>query len=154
MKKKILILLVLLMCVTGCTKQLKNVDNKLVKNDLTGQTLTKNILCQPEEEETIKKYNETLENAKKKYQEQLNNNEITKKQYDKKINSLVDISTLPKCSEFNVTDSGYEGIWTTIFVKPLAWLILKIGSLVKNYGLSVILITILQILIIKSTMYQ
>ena len=65
MKKKLLVLMVLLLCVTGCTKQLKDADNKLVKNEETGQTLTKNILCQPEEEETIKKYNETLENARK-----------------------------------------------------------------------------------------
>ena len=50
---------------------------------------------------------------------------------------------MPKCGEFSVTDSGYEGIWTTIFVKPLAWLILKIGGLVKNYGVSVVIITIL-----------
>lgn len=143
MKKKLLVLMILLLCVTGCTKQLKDADNKLVKNEETGQTLTKNILCQPEEEETIKKYNETLENARKTYQEQLEKKEITQKQYDKKMASLVDISTLPKCGEFSVTDSGYEGIWTTIFVKPLAWLILKIGGLVKNYGVSVVIITIL-----------
>lgn len=143
MKKKIIILVALLLCVTGCSTQLKDADNKLVKNEETGQTLVKNILCQPLEETTIKKYNETLENARKTYQEQLDNKEITQKQYDKKISSLMDITTLPKCSEFSVIESGYEGIWTTIFVKPLAWIILKVGSLVKNYGLSVIIITIL-----------
>lgn len=141
--KKIIIMIMLLFCVSGCSKQLKDADNKIVKNDLTGQTLTQNILCQPEEEETIKKYNETLEQAKIKYQEQLDNKEITQKQYDKKINSLVDINELPKCSEFSVFESGYEGVWTTLFVKPLAWVILKIGGLVKNYGLAVILVTLL-----------
>lgn len=141
--KKIIIMIMLLFCVSGCSKQLKDADNKIVKNDVTGQTLTQNILCQPEEEETIKKYNETLENAKVKYQEQLDNNEITQKQYDKKVAALVDINELPKCNEFSVLESGYEGIWTTIFVKPLAWVILKIGGLVNNYGLAVILVTLL-----------
>ena len=50
---------------------------------------------------------------------------------------------LPKCTDFKITSGGYEGIWTTIFVKPLAWVILKLGTLVKNYGLSIIIITIL-----------
>ena len=147
--KKIIIMIMLLFCVSGCSKQLTDADNKIVKNDSTGQTLTKNILCQPEEKDVIKKYNETLENAKLKYQQQLDNKEITQKQYDKKIDSLVDISELPKCSEFSVLDSGYEGVWTTLFVKPLAWVILKIGGLVKNYGLAVILVT----LIIRMCLY-
>lgn len=141
--KKILILILLLLCTSGCAKQLKDVDNKIVKVDSTGQTLTQNILCRPMEEETIKKYNEVLENSKQKLKEQLDNKEITQKQYDKKINALVDINKLSKCSEFSITDGGYEGMWTTIFVKPLAWVILKIGSFVKNYGLAVILVTLL-----------
>ena len=140
--KKILILL-LLLCVSGCAKQLKNENNELVKNEITGQTLTQNILCRPKEESTINKYNETLENSKIKYQQQLDNREITQKEYDKKIDALIDINELPLCSEFSITDGGYEGIWTTIFVKPLAWFILKIGGIVKNYGLAVIVVTLL-----------
>ena len=112
-------------------------------NLMNNQNAKEYFLNRGIKEETIKKYNETLENARKTYQEQLEKKEITQKQYDKKMASLVDISTLPKCGEFSVTDSGYEGIWTTIFVKPLAWLILKIGGLVKNYGVSVVIITIL-----------
>ena len=39
---------------------------------------------------------------------------------------------------------GYETLWTSVFVKPLAWLIVNIGKLSwKNYGLGIILITIL-----------
>ena len=116
-KKKITILLTImaLFTLTGCTKTLKNSDNKVVQNSETGQTLIKNILCQPENETTIKLYQE-------------NGFEIDK---------------LPTCKNFKITSGGYEGIWTTIFVKPLAWVILKIGGLVKNYGLAVILITIL-----------
>lgn len=144
-KKKILLVLSLLMVftLTGCTKNLTNAENKQVKNELTGQNLVANILCQPEDEETIKVYNDTRNNTIESLNKKLENKEITQKDYDKKMDSLVNIEDLPKCSEFTPASGGYEGIWTTIFVKPLAWLILELGELVKNYGISVILITIL-----------
>ena len=115
--KKIALVLLFLMLVSlsGCTKNLKNEENKIVQNTNTGQSLVENILCQPEDNETIELYKQ--------------NN--------------VDISNLPKCNNFKITSGGYEGIWTTIFVKPLAWIIIQIGKLVKNYGLSVIIVTLL-----------
>lgn len=112
---KMLILIILLFSLTGCTKILKDNNKKVVTNEITGQSLTKNILCKPTAEETIKKYKE----------------------------NKVDLENLPTCIDFKITSGGYEGIWTTIFVKPLAWIILKIGQIAKNYGISVILITIL-----------
>lgn len=119
MKKKLCklgIILFLIISLTGCTKILKDENKKPVQNKETGQSLTENILCRPEKnEETIKLY--------KKHK--------------------VEIEKLPKCENFKITSGGYEGIWTTIFVKPLAWVIIKVGSLVKNYGLAVIIITLL-----------
>lgn len=119
MKKNRLKIFVLLFTViltlTGCTKILKNDDKKVVQNTLTGQNLVENILCKPTDENTLKLYRE--------------NN--------------VDVDSLVDCRNFSVTSGGYEGIWTTIFVKPLAWIIIKIGNLVKNYGLSVIIVTLL-----------
>lgn len=116
-KKKILILMLLVstFMLTGCTKIMKDDNKKVITNPETGQNLVENILCQPEAEKTV---------------------EIYKK-------NNIKINKLPKCSEFRVTSGGYEGIWTTIFVKPLAWVIIKIGLLTKNYGLSIIIITIL-----------
>lgn len=114
-KIKLAILLVMLISLTGCTKVLQTEEKKPVRNELTGQNLVENILCKPEDSTTIELYK----------------------------NNGVDIDKLPKCSEFKVTSGGYEGMWTTIFVKPLAWVILKIGSLVKNYGLSIIIVTLL-----------
>lgn len=115
-KKKISIILtiILVLTLTGCTKNLKE-DKKIVQNPETGQSLVSNILCQPENETTISIYKE----------------------------HNVDIESLPKCQNFKITSNGYEGLWTTLFVKPLAWLIIKIGKIVKNYGVSVILLTIL-----------
>ena len=105
----------MLFVLTGCNKILKNEEGKAVQNSKTGQNLTENILCQPESEETIKIYEE----------------------------NKVDLSKLPKCNDFKISDGGYEGIWTTIFVKPLAWLLLKIGSLINSYGLAIIITTLL-----------
>lgn len=113
--KKLLIVLVLVVSLTGCTKILKGTYKKVVQNPETGQSLTENILCQPE--------NETVRNL------YLENN--------------IDINSLTACKSFVPTSGGYEGLWTSIFVKPLAWLILFIGNLVGNYGLSIIIITLL-----------
>ncbi len=115
-KLKIFVLLfTVVLTLTGCTKILKNDDKKVVQNTLTGQNLVENILCKPTDENTLKLYRE--------------NN--------------VDVDSLVDCKNFSITSGGYEGIWTTIFVKPLAWIIIKIGNLVKNYGLSVIIVTLL-----------
>ena len=47
-KSKIIIIIMLLFLVTGCQTTLVNEDNKAVLNPETGQSLTENILCQPE----------------------------------------------------------------------------------------------------------
>ena len=39
--------------------------------------------------------------------------------------------------------NGYEGLWTTFFVKTLSWILVKIGSLVGNYCLGIIITTLL-----------
>jgi YidC/Oxa1 family membrane protein insertase len=114
-KIKLAILLVSILFITGCTVKLKNEDNEFVKNPITGQELTKNILCQPTEQNVINIYKD--------------NN--------------VDITQLPKCTEFSFVNGEYEGFWTTVFVKPLVWLIIQIGKIVQNYGLAIILTTLL-----------
>ena len=92
---------------TGCTKTLTDENKKAIKDEVSGKTLTENILCSPTNESAIKIYEE--------------NN--------------VDIDALPKCENFQPFDE-YEGLWTTIFVKPLAWVIIKIGYLLGTIGLS------------------
>lgn len=118
MKKKsaiIISLFISCMLFTGCTNYVKTSDNKIVKNEKTGQNLVQNILCQPESKSTLSAYKDNKINVKK----------------------------LPKCSELKITSGKYEGIWTTIFVKPLAWLIMLFTNLVKNSGLAIILVTLL-----------
>lgn len=106
---KITILLIFMFALTGCTKILKNKDKEVVKNPETGQIITENIICKTDKTDL------TL------YAE-----------------NGVDTSTIPTCNKFNPL-KNYEGLWTSFFVKPLAWVIIKIGSIVKNYGLSIIL---------------
>lgn len=113
-KKKLLtVLLIVIALTTGCTKTLEDKDGKAVNNPVTGQNLTKNILCQPTDSETIKIYNEHL---------------------DKGV-----LESLPKCDKYQFNSGKDEGLWTNVFVKPLAWLILSIGNLVGNYGLALII---------------
>ena len=52
------------------------------------------------------------------------------------------------CEEFKVTSGGYDGLWTTIFVKPLAWVILFFGKLTTSFGLGLIITSILIRLIV------
>lgn len=113
-KKKIILILFSILLLTGCTTTLKDENNKTVINETTGQSITENIICKPTNEEVINIYKE----------------------------HEVDIDKLPSCNNFNPV-SKYEGLWTTFFVKPLAWVIIKIGSLVNSYGLSIIITAIL-----------
>lgn len=114
-KRKFIIVLLLLLLTTGCTKTLKGEDKKVVTNPETGQSLTENILCRPTNEETIKKYQE----------------------------NGVDLEKLPTCSEFKVTSGGYEGLWTSIFVKPLAWAILFLTNYVNSAAFALIITSLL-----------
>ncbi len=115
-KRKLLIVFMLvLLFTTGCTKTLKGEDKKVVTNPETGQSLTANILCQPENEETIKAYEE----------------------------NGVDLSKYPKCSEFKITSGGYEGLWDSIFIKPLAFVILWFTKYVKSAALALIITSLI-----------
>lgn len=112
--KKIILLLTCILLLSGCTKTLKDEDNNAVVNKKTGQSITENIICKPTNKDVIKIYKENDVNIKK----------------------------LPDCDDFNPL-SNYEGLWTSIFVKPLAWLILKIGELINSFGTSIILTCLL-----------
>lgn len=117
-KIKIFLLAILVMLSTGCTKYVKD-GNKSVIYEATGQTLTANILCKPVTEDLYNIYKE-------------NEDKLTNK-----------LDELPDCNNFSVTDIKYVSLWESFFVKPLAWIILKVGELVKNYGVSVMLISVL-----------
>jgi len=112
--KKIIILILSIFLLTGCTKQLKDEEKQIIKNETTGQSVTENIICKPTDPEMIKIYED----------------------------NGVKIDKLPSCNNFNPL-TNYEGLWTSIFVKPLAWIIIKIGQLVNNYGLAIILACLL-----------
>ena len=116
-KLKVLVIMLISVCFlsTGCTKTLVGKDNKAVKNEVTGQNLTENILCKPTNKETIKAYKK----------------------------NKVNIDKLPECDNFQINSGKYEGLWTTIFVKPLAFILILLGKLINNYALSLIIISLI-----------
>ena len=113
--KILIILLISVFLLTGCTKQLLDSDKKPVKNPETGQTLTKNILCKPTDKNTIKIYEE----------------------------NKIKIEKLPDCEDFKPTDGKYEGIWTSLFVKPLAFILILLGTHLGNFAISVIIVSLI-----------
>lgn len=137
----VVLIAIFLLTTTGCTKNLKGPDNKVVVNEETGQNLPANIMCKPTDEDILKLYRKTKDDLTEKYNKQLEDKEITQKAYDKKMKSLVDVDELVSCKDFKITSGGYEGLWNSIFIKPLTWIIIKIGMLVKNYGLAIIITT-------------
>ena len=119
MRKKLIgiILLCFAFTLTGCTSYVTYKEKGQTKTAQTenGLRLAKNILCKPTDKKTIDLY----------------------KKYKVKINDL------PECKNMGIVSKNYDGLWVTIFVQPLAWLIIQIGKLFNNYGLAIILTTLL-----------
>lgn len=129
-KFKIIALLCVILLSSGCTQYVKD-GNKSVIYEETGQTITANILCKPEDEELINLYEK-------------HNVEI--------------INQVPSCKDFKLDSGEYNSLWESILIKPIAFIILKVGYLVNNMGLSVMIIGLLirlaMLPISKKTMLQ
>jgi len=120
MKKiKILIIALFVVLLTGCGSAIKDKNKKMVVYKPTGQSIQNNILCKPTNEDLIKLYTK----------------------YDKQMK--VSIKKLPECKNFKINSNKSSGIWEFLFVKPLAYLILKLGYAIKNFGLSVMIVGVL-----------
>lgn len=80
-------------------KCIEDCENKcqLAKKNETGQSLTENILCKPTNPDVLEIYK----------------------------NNEVNLDNLVECKDFELKNSKYEGLWDSLFVKPLAWLILN-----------------------------
>ena len=113
-KETIFIMVICIFLLSGCTKTLKDKEKNVVTNKETGQSITENIICKPTNEKVIKIYEK----------------------------NKVNISKLPSCKKFTPLEN-YEGLWTSIFVKPLAWIILKIGYMLNDFGIAIILACLL-----------
>ena len=58
MKKKILLIFMCVLLLTGCTKSMQDDDGKIVRNEKTGQTITENIICKPTDKDIVNIYEE------------------------------------------------------------------------------------------------
>lgn len=118
MKKKIMavVLVITILLTSGCGDYIKDDKNKSITFDKTGQVVPNNILCKPTDKELKKLYEEHDDQLK------------------------ISLKKLPECKNFKLNSNKSSGLWEGLFVKPLAYIILKLGNLVKNYGISVMLI--------------
>ena len=120
MKKKMILLCAMIMLLGGCTKYIADDNKKRVVYEVTGQSLPSNILCKPSDDDLASIY--------EKYKDNLD----------------VNLDNLPKCEDIKIYDSkNYNGLWVQFFVMPLAWIIVKLGTLVKSYGVSVMIVGLL-----------
>ena len=110
-KKKIILVLLILLTLGGCTKRFT-----ITEKDDTKKSYVSNIICKPETDEL---------------------KDVYKNNTDK---LLVDYDKLPQCKDLKINSGGYENLWTSFFVKPLAWIIVKVGVLVKNNGLAIMIV--------------
>ena len=62
---KIVLIILSLVMLTGCTKTLTGEDKKTVKYEETGKALTENILCKPTNKDVIELYKENKVNVYK-----------------------------------------------------------------------------------------
>ncbi len=120
MKKKIVVLFLILVLLSGCTKRVT-----ITNDDNSTKTYVTNILCKPETKELIEAYDKL-------------GNETN-----------VDYSKLPTCKDLKINSGGYEGLWTSFFVKPLSWIIVKLGVLLKSNGLAIMIVG----LILRAALY-
>ncbi len=134
-KRKIIILLITMLFITGCgnKKYILEKDGSILKYEKTGQMLQNNILCRPSKGTEVYEIYE-------KHEGQL----------------PFKLEELPKCEDFTLSSTKSQSIWEYTIVKPTAWVILKLGKIVKNLGISVMLVgllirVILMPLQIKST---
>ena len=114
-KKILTILLVLIILLTsgcGAKDYIHDKDGKMVTNNKTGQTLQSQIFCKPSNGTDVYKLYE-------EYSDQM----------------VIPLDELPECSNFKIKYTKTDGIWSFIFVKPIAWLILRLGNLLKAAGL-------------------
>ncbi len=119
-KKLVVLLLILVFTLSGCTKYLQDDNKKRIVNESTGQSLPSNILCKPTSNELLEIYT--------KYNDKLD----------------VPLEKLDNCTDLKYYDvENYNGLWVQLIVMPLAWLIIKIGNFVGNYGVSVMLVGLL-----------
>ena len=82
-KKMLIVVFLFVLLLTGCTKQLKDADGKVVQDEKTKQVLVENILCQPEELKDV--YEDAIKEKKKDLKQMYEDGDLSKNDYKKKI---------------------------------------------------------------------
>ena len=115
--KKIMVvmLLTLILLTTGCGNKayIKDEKNQIVIDEVTGQSLRTSIYCKPSKDTEIYKLYEKYENQ-----------------------MTIKLSKLPTCEKYKINSNKTKSLWQFLFVKPLAYVILKLGYLLKKVGMT------------------
>jgi len=123
-KNKILalILVIIISLTSGCGSDnyIKDENGNIKINETTGQSVGKDILCRPKEDSELYKI----------YKENESQMEVK-------------LEDLPTCEDFKINSNKYDGLWEAILVRPLAYIILRIGYLFNNMGISVMAVGLL-----------
>ena len=147
---KLMIIGLSLFLLTGCTKQLTDENKKVVRYDAAIICDSCKSECKKDSDDydsCIKECNSKCEDAKKSETGQNLTKNILCKPTDKNVLEIykkygVDVDKLSSCDDFSLF-SDYEGLWASLFVKPLAWVIIKAGKIFKNYGLALVIVSLL-----------
>lgn len=147
---KLMLIGLSLFLLTGCTKQLTDENKKVVRYDAAIICDSCKSECKKDSDDydsCIKKCNSKCEDAKKSETGQNLTKNILCKPTDKNVLLIyekygVDVDKLSSCDDFSLF-SDYEGLWASLFVKPLAWVIIKAGKIFKNYGLALVIVSLL-----------
>ena len=111
-KIKVILLVCLLMLTTGCGNKNYILDSKKQPVTVQGQVVQKNIFCRPSE-------GTEMYEVYKKYSKQMD----------------IKLKDLPTCDNFKINSNKTDSLWEFLFVKPLAYLILKLGNVLTGWGL-------------------
>lgn len=147
---KLMLIGLSLFLLTGCTKQLTDENKKVVRYDAAIICDSCKSECKKDSDDydfCIKECNSKCEDAKKSETGQNLTKNILCKPTDKNVLEIykkygVDVDKLSSCDDFSLF-SDYEGLWASLFVKPLAWVIIKAGKIFKNYGLALVIVSLL-----------
>ncbi len=122
-----------------CYCEEEYVDESKYKKVETEETTEEN------QEEWEKEENKDSKEKKDSKTEEAKTTEENNKEEEVKEDKTTEEESKKKCSDnvFKITSGGYDGIWSSIFVKPLAWVILFFGQKFSSFALGLIVVTIL-----------
>lgn len=134
LKKLALIFCAILICATILILGNRSSKQTIIKDEVTGTNLQEKITCLPSNEKTIKLYEE----------------------------NGISLEGLEKCEDYKINGhiTSKDGvkkdkkIFNLILVRPIAWVLIKIGTIFNNYTIALLLIILIKSIYMTFTNYK